>query len=353
MVDSWVTPEQFSAMPGFVYSPASVYQSLSIISLGARDRGGDQLNAFLRMDHQSQCGLLEYYFGDNQNSPGTWAISAWGDAKAQYAPAYLTLLSKCAGIVPRPISQSEILSWINAEIPDFYLEPPSSLTPKGVGPGDGLMAVGLSRFQFDWAQSAYKVLEGRGKFALPSGEITTVPYRQAVGEFGYYQDDDLVALSMSGLRSKQQLVLITPRLGGGFSFDFFRSLNSKKVNEIVENKTVKQMDVRIPSFDLVSSWNLTDDLASYGIADVFFPGVASLDWSLPGGDPYISKVLQVSQISLGSTETNPVNANSVVISRDEPPSLAPVIYFNRAFVALVIDRETNEILAKCYVLGTK
>jgi len=146
---------------------------------------------------------------------------------------------------------------------------------------------------------------------------------------------------------------VVPRLGGGFSYDFFKMLTAQEIEKLMNDSSLKQVDARLPNFDVASSWDMTDALVTNGVSDVFFPGIASLGFSLPGGEPYVSKVLHVSEVKLASTERDPGNANSVIITRDQPSPSAQVVFLDRPFVVLVVDRDTNRLLAKGYVLNGK
>ena len=352
VIDSWITPRQFISLTGFVYSPAGVFQSLAAVSLGASDRSREQIGDFLDIDLQRKCRIMSALSTGSANTGGL-DLSVWGDSKAVYEPGYLDLLSKCAQIAPQPVSQSGVLSWITDRIPGFNSGLPTSIVPKGVGPGDGLLVVSASRFLFDWAEYPSVVEEGRGAFLLPSGESHNAPYRRVVGDFLYYQNDKVIALTITALDEHHSLILVAPRMGGGFSYDFFKMLTAQEIEKLTNDSSLKQVDARLPNFDVASSWDMTDALVTNGVSDVFFPGIASLGFSLPGGEPYVSKVLHVSEVKLGSTELDPGTANSVIITRDQPPPSAQVVFLDRPFVVLVVDRDTNRLLAKGYVLDAK
>ena len=352
VIDSWITPRQFISLTGFVYSPAGVFQSLAAVSLGASDRSREQIGDFLDIDLQRQCRIMSALSTGSANTGGL-DLSVWGDSKAVYEPGYLDLLSKCAQIAPQPVSQSGVLSWITDRIPGFNSASPTSIVPKGVGPGDGLLVVSASRFLFDWAEYPSVVEEGRGAFLLPSGESHNAPYRRVVGDFLYYQNDKVIALTITALDEHHSLVFVAPRMGGGFSYDFFKMLTAQEIEKLTNDSSLKQVDARLPNFDVASSWDMTDALVTNGVSDVFFPGIASLGFSLPGGEPYVSKVLHVSEVKLGSTERDPGTANSVIITRDQPSPSTQVVFLDRPFVVLVVDRDTNRLSAKGYVLDAK
>lgn len=351
-VDSWVTSRQFQSLPGFVYSPAGVFQSLALVSLGASDRSRNQIDDFLGSDSHAQCRAMNSLVAGNDRV-GHLDLSVWGDSKAIYDPGYLDLLMKCAQTRPQPVSQSDVLSWISGKIPGFTSPSASSLVPKGVGPGDGLLVVSASRFLFDWSESGPSVEDGRGTFILPSGQPHEVSYRRLSGDFLYYQTDKIAALTITQLDERRSLILATPRMGGGFSYDFFKMFTPEEIRKIVDGSKTKQVDARLPSFDVFSSWDMTDALVTNGVSNIFFPGIASLGFSLPGGEPYVSKVLHVSQIKLDSIARDPINTNSIFFTSSAPISTAPVFFLDRPFVVIVVDRETNDVLAKGYVLDAK
>ncbi len=158
------------------------------------------------------------------------------------------------------------------------------------------------------------------------------------------------------LRNESAQGFLKPYKGGCWAFaallpeegvkleDYLSSLTGERLYEILSNAEETPVQAAIPKFQCRYGVNLAESLEAMGMTNAFDPGKA--DFSGMGssslGPLFVSGVIHKTFISVDEKGTKAGAATAVQVDAGaDAPGAVPVVYLNRPFLYMLVDRETN------------
>ncbi|XP_072193048.1 alpha-1-antitrypsin-like [Excalfactoria chinensis] len=177
------------------------------------------------------------------------------------------------------------------------------------------------------------------EFFVDAETTVKVPMMYQVGTFELYFDKDLpctvVRLHFSGSAT---VFLALPAKGKMEQLE--QTLDKERVKKWSDHLFRSKIQLYLPKFSISGHYEITNILSKMGIVDVF---TNRADLSGITGDPElkVSKAFHKASLEVNERGTEAAEAASPKMMA---LSLAPSIEFNRPFLMLIFDRDTNSTL---------
>ncbi|KAM3610979.1 uncharacterized protein V6R79_011742 [Siganus canaliculatus] len=117
-------------------------------------------------------------------------------------------------------------------------------------------------------------------------------------------------------------------------------ISSGHVTKWLRQMEPETYEIYVPKFSIKTSYRLNEVLAQMGMTDIF--DGADLTGIAEGGNLAVSEVIH--QATLDVDEAGATAAAATGISFSRSMSFTPVLKFNRPFMAIIIERDTENIL---------
>ncbi|TDH13379.1 hypothetical protein EPR50_G00056770 [Perca flavescens] len=105
----------------------------------------------------------------------------------------------------------------------------------------------------------------------------------------------------------------------------------------------RRYNVYIPKFSIKTSYNLNDVLSEMGMTDMF-GGRANLTGISEGLRLAVSEVVHQATLDVDETGAEASAATGIGIRRSAFPAPVPVLKFNRPFMVIIAERNTEKFL---------
>jgi serine protease inhibitor len=334
-----------------VLSPASIAIALTMTEAGARGTTLDEMIATLRIDdpaaiHRSMNALTASLDSLNSNAVQlSIANSLWGQADINFEPAFLDLLATeySAGMelvdyrADPDAARAAINLWVSDETKARI---PELLSPGVVTTDARLTLVNAIYLKANWAEPFVAELTADAPFTTAEDDVVQVPTMVRTAEFGYATGDGWQAVEMPYADSSLAMLIFVPEAGFLPIFeDIFL------VTDATQYLEPRQVELRIPRFDIASTFSLADHLRSLGMTTAFaddadFTGITT-DEPL-----HLSAVVHQANITVGEEGTEAAAATAVIADAGAaaPEGEPVVLVIDRPFVFALRDRATEAIL---------
>ncbi len=166
----------------------------------------------------------------------------------------------------------------------------------------------------------------------------------------------------AGFVEKDYSVVRLPYEGGNFAMmallpedfaGFQASLDADLLNEILEklSESGAMIHLTTPKFSFESSIDLGEILPAMGMSDAFDIDVADFSGMTGGKDLYISDVVHQAFIDVNEDGTEAAAATMVIMAPTSMPGEAITLRFDRPFIYLIYNTETNTVLFMGHVVA--
>jgi serpin B len=341
-----------------VFSPTSIALALAMTSAGAKGTTLDELHAVLHITdaagiHRSMNGLATALAAVNQSVDNTAeggegtsevqlsiANSLWGQTGLEFEQAFLDLLSSeydagmelCDYIGNPEAARGAINEWVAQQTNDRI---PELLTEGTITTASRLTLVNAIYLKANWANVFPDGNTEDAPFATPGGEVT-VQMMRATNELGYAAGDGWQAVDV-------------PYVFGDLAFTVAIGETAEAplpaADEVFAALERRQVQLRLPRFDIETATSLAEVLGAMGMATAF--SVAADFSGMTEAMPLmIGDVIHQANITVDEQGTEAAAATAVLM---EPTSEAmpeePIeVTFDRPFTFWLRHRLTGTVV---------
>jgi len=272
--------------------------------------------------------------------------AAWGQRDHSFLRSYLDTLAVNYGAGLRLLDFVDNAEGARAAINDWISDQTNErivdlLPPGSIHADVRLVLTNAVYFNAPWLKPFDTEETASNAFERLDGDTVHVPMMHQVESFGYatWNGGQAVALPYNG--DTLEMVLFVPDRGtyGAFESDF----DSIRYEEIVNSLAPRQVDLRLPTFEVAYDVSLVDPLAALGMIDAF---TDAADFSGIDGtrDLFISDILHKAWVAVDEAGTEAAAATAVIVSLVAYPGPPAVLTINRPFLFVIRDIPTGTIL---------
>jgi serpin B len=215
----------------------------------------------------------------------------------------------------------------------------------GLSPEIALMLVNAVYFNGKWQMQFDASLTEDGDFHLLDGGTVTVPLMNQSGEYSYYEDEDLQAVSLPYGEGRMSMYVVLPREGRDYG-EFLSTLSEANWEEWMGRFMDRKGELDLPRFKVEYEQSLNDALKAMGMTPAFSYGLEDMFTDLGGQKAYISEVLQKTYIDVNEEGTEAAAVTGVVVGitsyQPEPPPF--IMTVDRPFFFAIRDNQTGTLL---------
>ena len=287
-----------------VYSPANIYMALSMLAELTEGDSRRQLLELLGTEDietlRSQAGAVwNSNYSEDGRTTSILANSVWLDNGFSVCQEVMDTLagqyyaSSFQGDLQDPRMSQALQSWLNEQTGGLLQEESRQIEFQELA----VMALASTiYYQAQWAQGFEKGATYEDVFHSPQGDVTCDYMAQNETNILYW-GEGFYAVAQK-LEGSGEMWLILPEEGA--SVDAL--LSSKEVLQMIsgqcpqENQKQMQVNLRLPKFDVSASTELSENLKSLGITDVFDSQVADFSAMTDQEDIFVSEVSHAARV---------------------------------------------------------
>ncbi|KAK2541191.1 alpha-1-antiproteinase 2 [Columba guinea] len=210
---------------------------------------------------------------------------------------------------------------------------------KDLDPQAVMLLASFVFFKGNWEQPFEPEHTEVREFFVDAETTVKVPMMYQTGRFDFYFDEQLsctvVRLHYNGSATA---FLVLPAKGKMKHLE--QTLVKETIQEWSDRLFQSLMSLYFPKFSISGSYEITNTLSKMGIVDVF-TDQADLSGITGAPELKVSKVVHKAALDVDETGTEAAAATAAEIVT---MSLPPTIEFNRPFLMLIFDRDTNSTL---------
>lgn len=206
-----------------------------------------------------------------------------------------------------------------------------------------LVIVNALYFKASWAVEFAESLTQEASFTTwKDAEVTVDMMHAPLHEGGYVQGEGYQAVSIPYTDSNLDMVIVLP--DAGTEADFESQLDAATLEEVLDGLAPSVVDLRLPKFDLMSTWTLSASLRALGL-DAAFENGPDFEPIAPAMLP-IFEVFHDVAIAIDEKGTEAAAATAVVFGEDggEEPVAQAEIVVDHSFYLAIRDRQYGAIL---------
>ena len=239
-----------------------------------------------------------------------------------------------------PRAPDTINAWVKEKTHDKIDKIVGSLSPE-----IALVLINAVYFDGKWRTQFDAALTEDGDFRLLDGSTATVPLMHQSGEYSYYEDEDLQAVSLPYGEGRMSMYVILPREGRDYG-EFLGTLSETNWEGWMGSFVDREGELTLPRFKVEYEKELNDALEAMGMQPAFVSGLEDMFTDLGGQKAYISKVLQKTYIDVNEEGTEAAAATGVYMGiTSVQPALPPfVMTVDRPFFFAIRDNQTGTLL---------
>ncbi len=198
-------------------------------------------------------------------------------------------------------------------------------------------------FNADWKNQFHEGSTRKKTFYGVNGE-TEKNMMHRKGNYFHLNEDNLKAVKLEYKNDNFSFYAFMPEDLNYFYKNFDRAYFTK----IKDQMEMRQIDLYFPKFKLEKNLNLNQNLKNLGINQAFSSSSANfanlVDLKKINQNVYISGVAQNTFIEVSEKGTEAAAVTTITASKTSVQAPPPVIEFNRPFIFIIEEKETNTIL---------
>ncbi len=342
------------------YSPYSISQALAMTYAGARDTTEKEMTATLHFTlpqnrlHPAFNSLDQQLKARGQGARGkddrgfrlNIVNAIWGQKDYRFLPEYLDTLAQNYGAGLRTLdfrSEPEtcrliINKWVEDQTEQRIKD---LLKEEDIDTLTRLVLTNAIYFNAAWAETFDKNLTRPAPFHLLDGSTVEVPLMQQSERMGYASGAGYKVVSLPYDGRELEMVVLLPDQGKFAEFE--QSLDSGKLNAILETIAPTQVDLRFPRFKIESEFDLGGALSGMGMPTAF-TDLADFSGMTGKRDLYISAVVHKAFVEVDEAGTEAAAATAVVMRATAMPLQPEEVTVDRPFVFFIRDIQTGSII---------
>lgn len=339
------------------YSPYSIYTALMMTYAGAAGQTAEQMKQALEItvpegEAHAALNALNLTLKNNSMFDGAPVFSfnvanqLWGQKDFVFNEQFLNTLSayydanlKTVDFRDSENARALINLWVAAQTNDKIKD----LIPEGVlNALTRLVLTNAVYFKAAWMNQFDPANTAPGTFTLSDGSQVDVPMMRAQRSMQAFVDEQFAVVELPYVGGRYSMALVMPAQGGLAEFE--SSLDAEKLNEILGSLSTASVTLSLPKFKLESSFGLSEAMKTLGMTDAFMPGLADFSGMEGTRNLYISDLLHKAYVDVNEEGTEAAAATAVVVGMTSMPAESYTIDFDRPFLFLIRDIQTNAIL---------
>ena len=321
-----------------IYSPASLYMALSLLSEGSTGDSYNELVDYLGVNNLEELrklnkDLYENNYYKNKNGEGKIANSIWVKNGGNISLDYIKRLEESyyaesfKADFSNENDKDNIIRWINNNTNDFLKLTKDNYT---IDSSISLLLLNTIYFNNKWSEPFDKSLTRKDTFYSYKNDVEVYFMKHSV-ESVYASSDDY-EMVYDYFHNGNKICYLLPSEGKNVKDYLNVNFMEQKWERVILNITV-------PKFKYITKFDLNDTLESVGVKTIFKGGLDNIELGLR-----VSKIKQVAGIELSEEGVKAAAVTSI----DGPTSVEPIdkkvnIKLNRPFIYYILD-SNNTIL---------
>lgn len=321
-----------------IYSPASLYMALSLLSEGSTGDSYNELVDYLGVNNLEELrklnkDLYENNYYKNKNGEGKIANSIWVKNGGNISLDYIKRLEESyyaesfKADFSNENDKNNIIRWINNNTNDFLKLTKDNYT---IDSSISLLLLNTIYFNNKWSEPFDKSLTRKDTFYSYKNDVEVYFMKHSV-ESVYASSDDY-EMVYDYFHNGNKICYLLPSEGKNVKDYLNVNFMEQKWERVILNITV-------PKFKYITKFDLNDTLESVGVKTIFKGGLDNIELGLR-----VSKIKQVAGIELSEEGVKAAAVTSI----DGPTSVEPIdkkvnIKLNRPFIYYILD-SNNTIL---------
>ncbi len=338
----------FSKETNVFISPLSVSIALGMTWNGADDETKSEMESALKMSGMSVEEINEYYRILQTTLPTidpttklTLANSLWYRNGFQVKPDFLKVNIDYFDAYVRELDFSK--AWAVDTINQWCAKKTNNLIPSVLDriPEDAVMyLINAIYFKGIWRHQFDKKNTSQADFTNEAGKEVKVNMMFQKDTFDYAEDEKAQYLDMPYGNKAFSMTIILPK-NGNTTADLLEYLTVNQWNSILQNLSMREVEVYFPRFSSKNKFLLNDPLIDMGMKLAF---TDNADFSnIADENLFISRVLHNTYIEVTEEGTEAAAVTVVEIGYTSVPMI-PVFQVNKPFLFVIRENSTGVIL---------
>ena len=338
----------FSKETNVFISPLSVSIALGMTWNGAAGETKSEMESALKMSGMSVEEINEYYRILQTTLPTidpttklTLANSLWYRSGFQVKPDFLNVNVDYFDAYVRELDFSK--AWAVDTINQWCAKKTNNLIPSVLDniPEDAVMyLINAIYFKGIWRHQFEKKNTTQADFTNEAGEKVKVNMMFQKDTFAYAEDEKAQYLDMPYGNKAFSMTVILPK-NGNTTADLLKYLTVDQWNSILQNLSMREVEVYFPRFSSKNKFLLNDPLIDMGMKLAF---TDNADFSnIVDENLFISRVLHNTFIEVTEEGTEAAAVTVVEIGYTSVPMI-PVFQVNKPFLFVIRENSTGVIL---------
>jgi serpin B len=338
----------FSKETNVFISPLSVSNALGMTWNGAAGETKSEMESALKMSCMSVEDINEYYRILQTTLPTidpttklTLANSLWYRSGFQVKSDFLNVNIDYFDAYVRELDFSK--AWAVDTINQWCAKKTNNLIPSVLDniPEDAVMyLINAIYFKGIWRHQFEKKNTTQADFTNEAGEKVKVNMMFQKDTFAYAEDEKAQYLDMPYGNKAFSMTVILPK-NGNTTADLLKYLTVDQWNSILQNLSMREVEVYFPRFSSKNKFLLNDPLIDMGMKLAF---TDNADFSnIADENLFISRVLHNTYIEVTEEGTEAAAVTVVEIGYTSVPMI-PVFQVNKPFLFVIRENSTGVIL---------
>ncbi|MFH0958506.1 MAG: serpin family protein [Pseudomonadota bacterium] len=221
------------------------------------------------------------------------------------------------------------------------------ITPEAINSNTKMVLTNAICFQGAWEQKFEDDLTEDSKFFVSSGNSTEIQMMRHTGMFKYSDIESLQILEMPYAGNELSMIALLPRETEGLKA-IESDISSENLNLWKNKMASTKVLVQFPKFEILSSFELSDELVSMGMIDAFNSRDANFEGIAPRkNEPlFLSAVIHKAFVEVDEEGTQASAATSTMAADGISfhDKQIPVFRADHPFIFLIQENQTGCIL---------
>lgn len=328
------------------FSPYSVSSALAMTYGGARGKTADQMNTTLHFRGQ---GMTHPAFDELRQTLNSVqkkghvqlsvANKLWAQKEYKFLPDYLAMTQEFYGSEIENIAFTSDPEAARLRINTWVEEQTQKRIQNLIGEGmlnemTRLVLVNAIYFKGNWAAPFHPDVTVPTPFYLSDGKSVEVPMMSQRKTFQLAQGDGFLALELPYADNDLSMIILLPDEGKTPQITLPADLEF----------TETEVALKLPKFQIESSFGLNDVLIKLGMADAFNANKADFSGMDGSRELYIGAVLHKAFVEVDEKGTEAAAATGVIMMMRAMPTPPTPFVVDRPFAFVIRNTESGTIL---------
>jgi serpin B len=276
------------------------------------------------------------------------AQALWAEKNYTFEPSFLETLRnlylselQSADFKADPeVSREKINAWVEQQTRSKIQ---NLLAPGVLDERTRLVLVNAVYFKGQWAQPFDPARTHETTFMVTPDEETGVMMMSRRGEYAYAENEEAQWLELPYAGNEVSMILVLPKANHSLS-----SLESNRLDNLLheglQHLRPTEVEVMIPRFKMVSTFQLNVALQKLGMVDAFNEQQADFSGMSSEGGLYISDVVQKAFVEVNEEGTEAAAATAATMRTTSMPAQPVVFQADHPFFFMIREKAMGGIL---------